>query len=120
MSQEVTAPGPSFTTITIPAGKSLSEPWTVKGKVVGFYMPAGWDAADITFLASKDKETAGASIYDAGVERSIPSAQAQAGRFIPASLNDWLGVNVLQVRSGTAALAVNQTAERKIIVALAG
>lgn len=119
MSAEVTAPAPSSVVVSIPASGSLSERLVVKGKVCGLIMPAEWDPADITFQGGQDG-SATFNIYDDGVERMIPSAQAQAGRMISLDLNDWLCINAIKIRSGTSAAPVPQTARRDIVLILAG
>lgn len=119
MPAEFTASAPTSVTVSIPAGAAMSERFVVKGKICGLIMPDGWDAADITFQGGQDG-TATFNIYDGGAERSIPSAQAVAGRMIPLDLNDWLCVNAIKIRSGTSASPVNQTARRDITVILAG
>lgn len=119
MPAEVMAGTPKSMTFTIVAGTSITEPHRVGGKVVGLILPTGWETAALTFKGGPTTLTTG-DIYDAGVERTIASAQAVAGRFIPLSLNDWLGVDFLQIRSGTSAAGVNQTARRDITVILAG
>lgn len=119
MPAEVTASAPATVTITIPAGKALSEPFVVKGKVCGLIVPTGWDTAAITFQGGFDRLNV-FDLYDGATERTIASAQAVGGRMLSLSLNDWLCANVIRIRSGTSASAVNQTANRDIVVILAG
>jgi len=107
------APPPTSATVVIASGQSLSAAHQVDGKLAGIIMPAAWDAAAVTFLGSVDGSSF-SPIYDAGVERSIASADAAVNRMILLPLSDWLGVKHLQLRSGTVALPVNQTAARTI------
>ncbi len=119
MPAEVMAGAPTQMTITIIAGQNISEAHKVSGKVVGFILPTGWDTAGLSFQAGPTSTTVG-DVYDDGVERAIPSAQAVAGRMISLDLNDWLCANFLRIRSGTSAAPVTQTARRDITVILAG
>lgn len=119
MPAEVTASPPTFMTLTIMPGTAITDAHRVSGKVVGIILPAGWDAAALSFQAGPYSTNMG-DVYDAGVERTIASAQAVSGRMIALSLNDWLCANVLRIRSGTSAAPVNQTARRDITVVLAG
>lgn len=120
MATEVSAAAPRTVNVAIPAGQSMSDLALVNGKVVGIYMPSGWDAADITFMVSQDASGNGVPVYDDGVERMIPSAQAVAGRLISLDLKDWLLINVVRIRSGTSGAPVNQTARRDFALVLAG
>lgn len=105
--------------VQILAGASQSAEVVVNaGRIVGIAMPAGWDAASITFLA-KTRQPAGlpaAPVYgkvqDAGgTEVTITTPAADTYVAIPdtAAL---LGLGRVKVRSGTAGAPVNQTAQR--------
>lgn len=120
MATEVSPSSTTTVTVSIPAGAALSEWFVVNGRVTGLYMPEGWDAADIYPLANHQASGAGYPIFDAGVERFIPSAQAVAGRYLALDYGDWLGVKAIRLRSGTAGAPVVQSARRDIIVAIAG
>lgn len=81
------------------------------GHLVGIFMPAGWDAAALTFQTSID---AGVSWHNvmvgsSGAEASLAVA---AGQYIAIDDDLWMGVNLLKIRSGTNALPVAQTADR--------
>ena len=96
---------------TIAAGASLSGPVSLGAlTLVGISMPAVWTTAPLTFQVSPDGVT-WQELYDgAGNEVTITAA---AGQFIipladPSYL--WRGINMLQVRSGTAGSPVNQVA----------
>jgi len=97
---------------TIAAGAALSGPCALGAlTLVGISMPATWTAAPLTFQVSPDGGTTWQELYDgAGNEITVTAA---AGQFIilladPSYL--WRGVNMVQVRSGTAAAPVNQPA----------
>ena len=80
---------------------------------VGIQMPAAWDAANITFLAAASSSTP-AALYDQfGTE---VAATAAAARYIALDPAQFFGIRVIQIRSGTAASAVNQTAARTLRV----
>jgi hypothetical protein len=96
----------------IAAGASLSGPCPLGAlTLVGISMPATWQTAALTFQVSPDGGTTWQELYDgAGNEITI---QAAAGQFVipladPSYL--WRGINMVQVRSGTAGSPVTQTA----------
>ncbi len=108
--------GITTTPATIAAGASLSEPVALGAlTLVGISMPAAWTAAALTFQVSPDGGTTWQELFDgAGNEVTV---QAAAGQFVvpfamPSYL--WRGVNMIQVRSGTAGGPVNQAAEAVI------
>lgn len=109
------APAPTSTTISISSGQSLSASYQTDGKFVGFIVPAAWTTAAITFAGSVDG-TNFYPIFDAGLERTIASADVVTGRMIILNLSDWLGVKFVRIRSGTSGTPVNQTAQRNFIV----
>ena len=97
---------------TIAAGAALSGPCALGAlTLVGISMPAVWTAAPLTFQVSPDGGVTWQELYDgAGNEITVTAA---AGQFVipladPSYL--WRGINMVQVRSGTAALPVNQAA----------
>lgn len=94
---------------TIAPGASLSGPVaTGVDTLVGISMPAAWTAAALTFQVSPDGGTTWQELYDgAGNEISITAA---AGQFIQMTSYLWRGMNMFQVRSGTAAAPVAQSA----------
>lgn len=94
----------------IAAGASLSRPCPLGAlTLVGISMPANWTPAALTFQVSPDGGTTWQELFDgAGNEITI---QASAGHFVipladPSYL--WRGINMVQVRSGTAGSPVNQ------------
>lgn len=117
----VSAGPPTSVTATIANGTSLSGAAQVSGKVVGVITPAAWTAAAMTFSVSQDNVTY-INLYDDATERTIASASIPTAesRMLALSLVNWLTVNWIKVRSGTAAAAVNQGAARSVILVLAG
>lgn len=103
--------------VTIASGQSISGPLDCAGlRPVAIHMPAGWDAADITVQVYNRAIDAYGNLYDkAGTEYAIKAA---ASRYIPLPATDFAGVDQLKLRSGTASAAVNQTADRDIVVVL--
>lgn len=100
--------------VTIAGGESLSSSVGI-GKActpVALRMPDTWTTANITFLASPNS-SAPVSLYDDGTE---VTATAAASRYITLDAAVFFTVRVLQLRSGTAASAVNQAASRTIRV----
>ena len=102
--------GPNLTTtqtVTIGAGASLSGASTkISGfRLVGIILPAGWDAASLTFQVSKDGTTF-VNLYDQFGEYAVASITAGAG--IALDVATFFPWDYVKVRSGTAASAVNQ------------
>lgn len=102
-------------TAVIESGGSLSGAVDLGGrKLVAIVMPSGWDAAGMTFQASPDGVTY-YNVYDGSTEREVDVA---ASYYSALSIADWVGIRWLKVRSGTAASAVNQTAERTLTLVI--
>jgi len=99
-------------TVTIASGTALSPEVTLGEKtLVGIVMPAGWDAAALTFQATPDDVNFGGLCTSAGAEVSFAPA---AGQFIVVDPTLWRGVTGIKLRSGTSASPVNQTANRTL------
>lgn len=80
----------------------------------GLIMPAGWDAADITLLASTDAGGTFKAVYDKdGNEMTI---KASASRYIALQAIEFAGLKLVKLRSGTSGVPVNQTAARIITI----
>lgn len=78
-------------------------------------MPAAWDTANLSFQASADGITY-SELYDMyGAPYAVVSA---ASRLIVLNVQDFSGLKFLKIRSGTAASAVNQTADRTLTLIL--
>jgi len=91
---------------TIADGASLSDAVFVEGGViVGIRMPAVWDAANLTFQVSMDNVTYLNAYSSAGAEHVITAA---ASRHIWVDPSQFAGYPWLKVRSGTAAVPVDQ------------
>jgi hypothetical protein len=101
-------------TATIASGESLSGAVQLGGaSVLRIVMPAGWDAAALTFQVSEDgstfRELNAAGDSEAAV--SIAVSAGKAYQLVPSTLAAQLW---LKVRSGTSGSPVNQTAARTI------
>jgi hypothetical protein len=96
----------------IASGGSLSAAVDLFGySLVGLIMPAEWTTANITMQNSLDGTTFN-NVYDyLGAEYT---ANAAAARFIALQPGDVIGLQSIKLRSGTAAVAVNQVAARTI------
>lgn len=105
-------------TATISGGDAtgLSNVINVIGNMAGLITPPAWTAAGLTFLGSYDGVNF-FPIYDGPTERNyvLPAVQAQ----MALSLNDWLSVAYLKLRSGTGAAPVVQGADRVFQILLA-
>lgn len=95
---------------TIANGQSLSNAVDIGNKtLLGIVIPSSWTAANLTFQVSTDGITYN-DVYDnLGTEKNVTAA---ASRYIIIDPVDFIGAKYIKVRSGTAASAVNQGAER--------
>lgn len=99
------------TPITITSGTSLSAAIPLGDHVlIGIAMPAGWDAAAMTFQVSADGGATWNEMYDSSGNNT--SYTVAAGHYIYFDPNTWIGINHIKIRSGTSGSAVNQTADR--------
>lgn len=104
--------------VTISSGTSITSATNLKGRVlVGIIMPAAWDAATITFQMS-DTE-AGTYVNVIGISESELELTAAASQYLAIDPVNLYGCNYIKVRSGNAAAAVNQTADRALILMVA-
>jgi hypothetical protein len=102
-------------TATIANGASLSGVVDLGGrKLVAIVMPGTWTAASLTFQASPDGVTY-YNVYDGATERALVVA---ASYYSALNIGDWVGFRYLKIRSGTAASAVNQAAERVLTLVM--
>lgn len=102
------------TAVTIASGTSLSPSADFGGgRLVGIEMPTGWTGpAVLTFQASADNATF-KDVFDPGnLERTIPLNEIVSGRVVPQAYQDWMLARAIKLRSGTAAAAQNQSADR--------
>jgi len=101
---------------TIPVNTALSDVIDLgAGSIVGIIMPSGWTAAAITLQTKTTSTGTLANVYDkAGSEYTIVAAASSHIILDPTALRG-LGRYVV-LRSGTAALAVNQTSARTLTV----
>ncbi len=91
-------------------GTSLSAAIALGTKgLCGIAMPAGWDAAGLSFQASVDGGTTWLEMQSVSAAIAYTAAANQYVAIDPAL---WRGVNMIKVRSGTAGAPVNQTADR--------
>jgi hypothetical protein len=95
---------------TITSGTALSGAVPIGPKtLVGIAMPAGWDAAALTFQVSIDGGTTWLEMQSSS---AVISYTAAANQYIAIDPAIWRGVTHLKVRSGTSGAPVNQTADR--------
>lgn len=95
-------------TATILSGASLSGAFYVgAGRLVGIQMPAAWTTASLTFQTSQDGSTF-SNLYDYAGNEVVVSADTSRQIAV-----DNIDAGIwMKVRSGTAASAVNQGADR--------
>ena len=100
-------------TVTIASGTSLSGALVIgPDRPIAIGMPAAWTAASLTFEVSFDGGATWGPMYDKdGTEYTVVT---DATRRIPLPPMDWAGITNLKIRSGTAAVPVNQGADRVI------
>lgn len=112
--------------VAIESGASLSDDVEINGNLVGLVVPENWTAASMTFQAAFLPTDTFEDVYDdalgTALERTIDGANipASGGRFLALSLNDWLGLRRLKIRSGTSAAPVNQGGRRVITLIISG
>ena len=106
----------STITVTIDSGASLSDTVDLAGKtVVGIEMPAGWDAAALSFQTAATAAANVGDLYDEDGEVTIDSGSVVAGGVIGfQKIARFEHAEHIAVRSGLTAAVVNQTAERII------
>ena len=110
-------------TVTIASGESLSGVVDLRGihpvgayQVVGFQMPSSWTSASVSFAVSSDGVTF-VPLYWDGAEFVVNAGGgAVASGGVSVEPSAFAGWPFLKVRSGTAASAVNQAAERSVVV----
>lgn len=101
----------SQTQVTISSGQSLSPTVALGSKLlVGIAMPAGWDAAAMTFQVSID----GTNFIELASSAAVASYTVAANQYIGVDPAIWRGVVFVKLRSGTSGAPVNQTADRVI------
>jgi len=108
---------PAVIDASIPAGATgLSDVIDLQGHVlVAIQMPSTWTAADITFQVSLDGVTYNNLYDDEGNEVKLTVAASQVVAIKDPALMWHSGK--IKLRSGTAALAVNQNATRALKLA---
>ena len=104
--------GITLNPVAIAAGASLSAACPLGAlTLVGISMPAVWTAAALTFQVSPDGGATWQEMYD-GAGNPV-TVTAAAGQFVVPVADPsyvWRGINMVKVRSGTAAAPVNQAA----------
>lgn len=109
---ETYIPTPITYTATIAAGASLSDAIDLTtsdqrcARPAGIILPAGWDAADVTFSVSADGGATYFNLYDDADNEYV--VQGGASRHVALNPADFASVTNLKIRSGTAGAAVNQ------------
>src|SRR5579885_1664348 len=102
-------------TATIASGQALSAAVNLGAKtLVGVAMPAAWDVADLSFQVSVDGGTTWLEFSDG----ALVSRTVAAGQFLSLDPSLFAGVTAIKVRSGSAASAVNQSADRALGLAV--
>lgn len=75
---------------------------------VGIILPAAWTAASLTFLVSVD----GTTFYPLQDMSGEVSVTVTAGQYVALDPAIFIGIISMKLRSGTAAVPVNQGADR--------
>jgi hypothetical protein len=104
-------------TVTIESGASLSGPFDIEGyEDIAIQMPGDWDEAAITFQAAATLFGTYQDVYDdAGTEVSVTAA-ADHCIVVNTATKKLSSLRFIKVRSGTGSTAVNQTADREIVL----
>lgn len=104
--------------VAIANGSALSAEVALGARALhGIAMPAAWTAADLTFQASIDGGTTWLELTDPASGNAI-ELKAAADQYLPIDPTLWRAINMVKVRSGTSASAVNQDAERILTLVL--
>ena len=108
--------------VTIESGDSLQQGYIdgTERRVVAIAMPAAWTTAGITILSTPGIPKTGLPtwypVYDSsGSEMEISAA---AGRWVVLDPRDTASFRFVRLRSGTAAAAVDQAADREVTVVM--
>ncbi len=104
-----------YETLLIASGASLSAGMNLNGRILcGIIIPAaGWTAAGLTFQAS----VAGTIYGDVWNKLGeVSYTLTAAGAHINLEFNDFIPWRYIKVRSGTSGAAVNQAADRTLIL----
>jgi hypothetical protein len=111
--------------VTILSGASQSQAINTGGRrIIGVKMPAGWDAAGITFLALTRRDTASppndtySKVQDAAGAEVALATPALDTYVAVADTSALVGLGWVKVRSGTSGVPVNQTANRTFYLVL--
>ena len=97
----------------IASGQSISAAINLGGRVpCGFFIPATWTAAGLTFQGSIDGVTF-VDVWDAAAEVSVA---AVVSRYVAVDHATFYGLNYIKVRSGTSAAAVVQAGARVVTI----
>lgn len=106
-----------YTEAKIEAGSSLSNVIDGKGyRLTKIFMPAAWDAANLTFQEAPSPDRTFQNLYDDATSPAEVSIPVSAGKNTVISTNKdkFTGMTYFKIRSGTSAAAVNQAADRTI------
>lgn len=110
-----------FKGVKIAASANITDAIDISGaKLVGVFMPAAWDAADLTFQASYD----GSNFFNVYDDNNTEvNVKAAASRYLQLKTggDDDVALDMLRhlkIRSGTNGTPVTQTAARILILAL--
>lgn len=104
-------------TILINTSLSSAVDFGCIGRLHAILMPAGWDAASITFQVSEDGSTFYNLVDDAGNDVTVTSPAASEAVGLREDLKRvFARFQHVKVRSGTPGAAVNQTAQRAVIL----
>jgi len=99
--------------VPIASGQSLSAAINLGGRIpCGFFIPAAWTAAGLTFQGSPDGVTF-VDVWDATAEVTVA---AVVSRYVSADPLKFYGLNYIKVRSGTGASAVSQAGARVVTI----
>ena len=98
--------------VVIAINTSLSSAVQIFGGLLSIIeMPAAWDAANLTFQTSGDGTNYFNVYDDSGTEVTVTASTSRRIRLEP---SQWAGIQYIKIRSGTAGVAVNQTAARTL------
>lgn len=108
-------------TATIAPGVSLSGEIDIEGfKIAAIEMPAAWTAANLTFQAASAAGGTFKNVHDDAGTEVLVTAAADRIIGLDAILPELAAIRFLKIRSGTAAIPVNQAAAMTLTLILKG
>lgn len=120
MTEAVISAPRTTATVTIANGASLSDAVDLGAATLAcILMPAAWTTAGLSFAVAPSLSGTYVPLWNnLGAEYTVPSASAVASQHIIIPVVDFLGIQFLKIRSGTAGSPTNQGGARVLTLFL--